>query len=199
MIYLQLFQVFVLVGLLGFGGGYGATALMQELIVTQRGWLTMKEFADVVTLSGMTPGPLGINIASIVGVQLGGILGTVVATFSYVLPSIVIVLLLSKLYLRYRQLNGVQRVLLGLQPAVCALILSTAVQLTGYALWGDSVPSLPLSELLSPTHTNWIAAGLCLAILILLQKKKISPLLAIFVSGAVGAGLYALLDIPVMS
>lgn len=194
MIYLQLFQVFALVGLLGFGGGYGATALMQELIVTQRGWMTMKEFADVITLSGMTPGPLGINIASFVGVQLGGGPGTIVATFSYVFPSVVIVLLLSRLYLKYRRLDGVQCVLLGLQPAVCALILSTAVQLTGYALWGDSFSSW--SQFLSWGSPNWIAAGLCTVILILLQKKKLSPILAIFVSGGVGAALYALAGIP---
>ena len=188
MIYLQLFLTFCTVGLLGFGGGYGATALMQDLVVTQRGWLTMKEFTDVITVSEMTPGPLGINIASFVGVQVAGVPGTVVATLSYVLPSIIIVSCLARIYLKYRQLEGVQRFLQGLQPAVCAMIFAAAARLAGNALWGGTI-TLPT--------TNWLAVGLCAVFFLLLRMKKISPLKAIFASGFIGAALYAALGLPI--
>ena len=182
MIYLQLFQTFFIVGLFGFGGGYGATALMQDLIVSGRGWLTMKEFADVITVSEMTPGPMGINIASFVGVQVAGIPGTVVSTLSYVLPSAIIVMLLAWFYMKYRQLKGVQQVLKGLQPAVCALIISAAVRLAVNAVWAGQVDF---------GNTNWVAAVMCVVLLLLLRKKVIAPIPAIFASGAVGAVIYA--------
>lgn len=183
MIYLKLFQTFFIVGLFGFGGGYGAAALMQDLIVTERGWLTMKEFADVITVSEMTPGPMGINIASFVGVRVAGVPGTLVSTLSYVLPSAVIVMLLARFYMKYRQLKGVQDVLKGLQPAVCALILSAAVRLLTNAVWAGHV---------AEENTNWTAAVMCAVLLVLLRKKKIAPIPAIFASGIVGAVIYAL-------
>lgn len=184
MIYLQMFQTFFTVGLFGFGGGYGATALMQDLIVSERGWLTMKEFADVVTVSEMTPGPMGINIASFVGVRVAGILGTVVATLSYILPSAVIVMILARVYIKYRNLTGVQEVLKGLQPAVCALIISAAARMTVNAVWAGEV---------SFQNTNWTAAVLCAAMLVLLRKKIIAPIPAIFISGFLGAMIYAVI------
>lgn len=186
MIYFQLFQTFVIVGLFGFGGGYGATALMQDLIVTERGWLTMKEFADVITVSEMTPGPMGINIASFVGVQVAGIPGTVVSTLSYVFPSAVIVMILARVYLKYRQIKAVQDVLKGLQPAVCALILSAAVRIFTNAVWGGEV---------CLESTNWTAAVMCAVFLWLLMRKRIRPIPAIFASGFAGALIYAFLGI----
>lgn len=175
-----------MVGLFGFGGGYGATALMQDLIVTGRGWLTMKEFADVITVSEMTPGPMGINIASFVGVQVAGITGTVVSTLSYVLPSAVIVMVLARFYMKYRQLKLVQQVLKGLQPAVCALIISAAVRLAVNAVWAGHVEI---------GNTNWTAAVMCTVFLVLLRKKVIAPIPAIFASGAIGAVIYTVLGI----
>lgn len=186
MIYLQLFQTFFTVGLFGFGGGYGATALMQDLIVTQRGWLTMKEFADVITVSEMTPGPMGINIASFVGVQVAGIPGTLVSTLSYVFPSAIIVMILAKVYMKYRKLKAVQDVLKGLQPAVCALIISAAVRLLNNAVWGGRIQM---------GNTNWTAAIMCAVLLVLLRLKKIAPIPAIFASGLVGAVIYGVCGI----
>ena len=183
MIYLQLFQTFFIVGLFGFGGGYGATALMQDLIVTERGWLTMKEFADVITVSEMTPGPMGINIASFVGVRVAGIAGTAVSTMSYVLPSAVIVMVLARFYMKYRQLKMVQQVLKGLQPAVCALSISAAVRLAVNAVWAGNI---------NFDKTNWIAAAMCAVLLVMLRKKRIAPIPAIFASGVVGAVLYGI-------
>ena len=79
MIYLQLFLVYLKIGLLGFGGGYAMLSMIQFEVVEKHAWMTMSEFADVVALSQMTPGPISINCATYVGYQVGGIFGSLLA------------------------------------------------------------------------------------------------------------------------
>ena len=107
MILLQLLWAFVQVGAFSFGGGYAALPLIEEQVVKVNHWLTAQEFTDIITISQMTPGPIAINSASFVGIRMGGILGTVVATFGCILPSLVIVLLLSYFFFKYRNLRMV--------------------------------------------------------------------------------------------
>ena len=106
MIFLQLFLVFIQIGIFGFGGGYSMISLIQGQVVTQYHWMTMQEFTDVVAISQMTPGPIGINAATYCGytaVQNAGlsesmaILGSAVATFALVLPSLILMILISKM------------------------------------------------------------------------------------------------------
>jgi len=187
MIYLDLFKVFFMVGLLGFGGGYASSALIQEYVVERYGWLTMQEFTNVLTISEMTPGPIGINIASFVGVQIGGILGTVVATLSYILPALIILTLLSYIYVKLKNLSAVQTFLAGLRPAVCAMIGAVGIRLFVNAIWGSTISNIDLSV------TNFIAFGMFAVLFVLLRTKKITPIPAIFASGFVGALLYWLI------
>ena len=116
MIYLRLFISFLQIGLFSIGGGYAAMPLIKEQIVDINGWLTLKEFTDLVTIAEMTPGPIAINAASFVGNQIGGILGSVVATLGCVIPSYVIVLSLAWIYFRYKNLSFNSGVLEGLRP-----------------------------------------------------------------------------------
>lgn len=190
MICFQLFKTFFLIGLFSFGGGMASMELIRSRVVTQQGWLTNSEFTDIISISEMTPGPLGINIASFVGTRVAGIPGTMAATFAYVLPALVIVMILAKVYYRYRNLNTVRGVLKGLHPAVAAMVLAAAVKLTGNAIWGGI-------EAFSLPATNWIAAVLAVIFFVLLQKKKIGPVQAILASGVTGAILYAMCGIPV--
>ena len=108
MTYFQLFLQFFLIGAFSFGGGLASMELIRQRVVAQQGWLTNSEFSDIISISEMTPGPLGINIASFVGVRIAGIPGTIISTCSYVLPSIFIVITISWIYYRYRTLKGVQ-------------------------------------------------------------------------------------------
>lgn len=105
MIFLQLFYTFFKIGLFGFGGGYAMLSMIQGEVVTRYGWLTAQEFTDIVAISQMTPGPIGINSATYVGyttlVEAGysagiGILGSCIATFAVVLPSFILMLTISK-------------------------------------------------------------------------------------------------------
>ena len=100
MILFDLFTTFLLLGAFSFGGGVGSMELIRSRVVTMRGWMTNAEFTDIISISEMTPGPLGINIASFVGARTAGIPGTIVATFSYVLPAIFIVMIMAKIFFR---------------------------------------------------------------------------------------------------
>ena len=129
MIYLKLFWSFFQVGLFSFGGGYAAMPLIQNQVVDRNGWLTMNEFADVITISQMTPGPIGINSATFVGTRIAGTTGAVLATLGCILSSCIIVLLLAYMYYKFRGLSAVQAILNGLRPAVIAMIASAGFSL----------------------------------------------------------------------
>ena len=127
MIYLQLFLSFLQIGMFSFGGGYAAMPLIQGQVVTTHGWLTMSEFTDLITISQITPGPIAVNSATFVGLKIAGIPGAVVATVGCILPSCIIVTILARLYLKYRNLDLLQGVLKSLRPAVVAMIASAGI------------------------------------------------------------------------
>lgn len=185
MIYAELFRTFFLIGLFSFGGGYASMELIRNRVVVQRQWLTNTEFTDIISIAEMTPGPLGINIASFVGTRTAGIPGTVTATIAYVLPALVIVIILARVYDTCRTLSGVQGVLNGLHPAVAAMVLAAAWKFV-ISAWWDGAAQPVFSE------TNWIAAALSLIFLILLHRKKTGPIQTIFASGVAGAILYTI-------
>lgn len=118
MIYLQLFWAFFQIGLFSVGGGYAAMPMIQSQVVNGFGWLTMAEFADVVTIAEMTPGPITLNAATFVGTQMAGIPGAIAATFGCIVPSCIIVTTLAVLYKKFSHTNVVQRLLSGMRPGL---------------------------------------------------------------------------------
>lgn len=183
MIYLKLFLSFFQVGLFSIGGGYAALPLIQNQVVEINGWLTMKEFSDLITIAEMTPGPIAINSASFVGNRIGGIAGSLAATFGCVLPSFIIVLTLAYLYQRYRKLTVVQGILEGLRPAVVALIASAGLSILTLALWGEK----GISDIGS---INLIAVALVALSLFVLRKWRPNPIFVILGTGAAGILIY---------
>ncbi|MFR8459918.1 MAG: chromate transporter [Ruthenibacterium lactatiformans] len=143
MIHLELFWSFFQIGLFSIGGGYAAMPLIQHQVVELHPWLTLEaELGDIITISQMTPGPIAINSATFVGLQLGGLPGALVATAGCVLPSCIIVLTLAYVYYRYRGLSMVQGLLAGLRPAVVAMIASAGVTLVNLSFFGaDALPA----------------------------------------------------------
>ncbi len=183
---LELFQTFFVLGAFSFGGGLASMELIRSRVVTVHGWMSNSDFTDLVSISEMTPGPLGINIASFTGIQIAGIPGTIAATTAYVLPSAIIVIIMARFYFKYRDLSLVSGILKGLRPAVVAMILVSVVKLAGNAWWGGT-------EFFNLLETNWIAVALSAAALILIQKKKVGPVQAILLCGVVGGVIYAFL------
>ena len=142
MIYWQLFLSFLQIGMFSFGGGYAALPLIQEQVVTQHGWLSRSEFTDLITISQMTPGPIAVNSATFVGIRLAGFLGALAATFGCILPSCILVTVLSYLYLKYRKMSMLQGVLETLRPAVVSMIAAAGVSILITAFWNDAVSFL---------------------------------------------------------
>ena len=189
MIILKLIQVFLLLGAFSFGGGLGSMELIRSRVVDQQMWLTNAEFTDIISISEMTPGPLGINIASFVGTRVAGVPGTIAATLSYVAPAVVIVILMARVYFKYRDLGIVKAVLSSLHPAVAAMVISAALRLCANAWWGGGIADFRFEDL------NHIGIGLSFVMLVLLQKKKLGPVQAILFSGVIGAVLYGLVPL----
>ena len=143
---------FLKIGAFSFGGGYAVLAMIQQEVVEGKGWIDPAAFVNIVAIAEMTPGPIAINSATFVGIQVAGLPGALVATAGCVFPSCVIVMALAYIYYRYRGLSTVQGVLAGLRPAVVAMIASAGLSLLIMALYGQR--TLP-ADLRSP---DWIAA-----------------------------------------
>lgn len=191
MIYWELLWSFIQIGLFSIGGGYASMPLIQAQVVDKYHWLTLTEFADIITISQMTPGPVAINSATFVGMRIGGIGGALVATLGCILPSCAIVLTLSWIYFKYRSVSVVQGVLAGLRPTIVALIASAGVTILLMSFFGGATESLfhlPFSQL------DWVAVVLFALCLILLRKTKVSPLLIMAGAGVVGMVTYPLLN-----
>ncbi|GHT30574.1 chromate transporter [Bacteroidia bacterium] len=182
MIFLQLFWVYLKIGLFNFGGGYAMLSLIQHEIVDKHGWITTQEFTDIVAISQMTPGPIGINSATYVGytavLNAGyppamAILGSAVTTISVCIPSFILVLLVSYYFTRFRKNKYVEYAFLGLRPATVGLIAAAA--------------------LLLMTPDNFIDYKSILlfgAAFLLTWKLKVHPILTILLAGIAGLILY---------
>lgn len=181
----ELFLSFLQVGLFSVGGGYVAIPLIRQQVVDQHGWISMAIFNDLVTIAEMTPGPIGINAATFVGVRAAGLPGAIVASLGFVLPSLVIVSLLGWLYFRYRKVQMMQSVLGGLRPVVVALIASAALGIALQAVFGGLTVSI--------AATDWLALGLMIAAFIALRVLKWHPILTMLGCGVVYTVLSLLL------
>ena len=176
MIYLQLFLSFLQIGLFSFGGGYPAMPLIQDQVVTAQGWLSMPEFTDLITISQMTPGPIAINSATFVGMKIAGVPGAVAATVGCVFPSCVIVTLLARLYLKYRDMSLLQGILGSLRPAVVAMVAAAGISILITAFWGgDQIGSLE--------STRWWMVGIFALCVLFLKKLNWNPIAVMLSAG----------------
>lgn len=186
MIYLELFWSFLQIGLFSIGGGYAAMPLIQNQVVDLHPWLTMSQFADIMTIAEMTPGPIAINSATFVGIQVAGFPGAVIATLGCVFPSCIIVMTLAFIYYRFRGLNMVQGILAGLRPAVIAMIASAGISLFIMAIYGNqTIPANPVSF-------DAIALVIFITGFFILRKWKPNPLYVMAGSGIAGIILYSI-------
>ena len=182
MIYIELFLTFFLIGMFTIGGGYSMLPLIQNEVVNVHGWIDETTFTDIVAISQMTPGPIGINSATYVGYEvlsksgaseLMSVLGSFTATFAVVLPSFIIVLLLCKVYETWKNHPIFKGVMAGLKPAVIGLIGTAALTLA--------------------TPENFIdrkSFVICIVAFIALYFKKVGPFAIIGLGAIVGLLVY---------
>ena len=191
MIYLTLFLTFLKIGLFTFGGGYAMIPLIQETVLTNN-WLTEEELLNFIAIAESTPGPIAINMATFIGTAQGGILGAIFATMGVVLPSFVIILIISAFLKNLLQYNCVKTVLNSIKPVIVGLITATAITLFLSTIFsikniGDSfgidvfgIIIFFIIAVLSITFKKF-------------RKKQISPILLILFSGLLGIVFYGIL------
>lgn len=179
MIYLELFLGFLKVGCFTFGGGYGAVALIRDVVLS-KGWLSEEMLTYMIAVSESTPGPIMVNMATYIGSSQGGLPGAAVATLGVVLPSFFIILLVSSLLASAIKNKYVQAVLRGLKPCVVGIVLATGIWMTTKNFVpGFDFRALILTALLAVLPVVW--KQVC--------KKKLSPIALIAISA--GAGIVA--------
>ena len=170
MIYLELFLIFFKIGAFTFGGGYAMLPLIQQEVLSQ-GWMQLVNF---IAVSESTPGPLAVNLSTYIGAETGGLLGSFCATVGVVLPSFVIILLVSKFYQAFQTNTLVKGCMNGLRPTVVGMI--------GASLLSVGASAFPAAG----GVMQWVLAAVLLAAILVAHWKKVHPILLIVGSAVVG-------------
>lgn len=196
MIFLQLFWVFFQIGLFGFGGGYAMLSLIQAEVVNHYRWITESQFTEIVAISQMTPGPIGINSATYIGYTVtGSVWGSALSTFAVMLPSFILVLTISFFFARFRRNKYVEAIFVGVRPATVGLIASAALVLSlrpmGFLLLMQHPELVSLNDLVvRDNFIDWKSILLFVLGFVATLRKKISPILIIVLAGVAGLLLY---------
>lgn len=167
MIYLQLAFEFFKIGLFSFGGGYATIPFLYHISQTYN-WYSLSELTQMIAVASITPGPVGINVATYAGLKTSGILGSLIATFSEMIPSLILVLIVAKLLKKFSDNFYVKSIIESLKPISCALLTSVAI------------------GLIKPEINNYKAMLLLCFLLVLSWKKKRDPLFYITISAIIG-------------
>lgn len=170
--YLKLFYIFFKIGLFSFGGGYAMLPLIRQEVVINNHWLGAKEFTDLIAISQATPGPIAINGATYVGYKVSGFLGSIFSTLGVILPSIIIMLIITKSFLSFKNNKYVESAFLGLRPATIGLIAAAAI-LVG-----------------ADSFIDYKSFIIFIGIFIASYKYEADPILLTVISGIIGFILY---------
>lgn len=180
MIYLELFYTFFTIGLFTFGGGYAMLPLIQQKVI-DHGWMEMEQLVDFVAISESTPGPFAVNIATYVGAETGGVLGSVCATLGVVLPSFIIILIVAKFYLKFKNSKAVSGVMYGLRSAVVGLMAAALFGMLTTVFFHNV--DVSWANVLRP---EFLCSAVIFGVMTVLALKKISPIIIIGISAAAG-------------
>lgn len=185
MIYLELFLGFLKIGFFSFGGAYSAIPLIREVVLNY-GWIEEEKLSYMIAVSESTPGPIMVNLATYVGNEKGGILGSIIATLTVILPAFLIVILLTAIFKNFIKKAAVAAVMNGLKSSVIGIILATGFYMAlGNIIGSVSAPAFSLTAFIMTV---------CLALIYfgsrIFYKKGMSPILLIVISAAAGVIVY---------
>ncbi len=179
-IYLLLFLEFFKMGALTFGGGYAMIPFIEETVLSH-GWMTTRELVDFIAISESTPGAFAVNISTYIGSEVGGILGALCATVGLVLPPFIVIILIAKIYDRFKRSAIVQGAMLGLKSTVVGLIGATVLSVGIEIFFSEGINFDVLK-----TANFYVSLGIFAVSLFLLLYKKLNPILIIALSAAAG-------------
>jgi chromate transporter len=167
-------------GALTFGGGYAMIPFIEETVLSH-GWMTTRELVDFIAISESTPGAFAVNISTYVGSEVGGILGALCATVGLVLPPFIVIILIAKIYDRFKRSTIVQGAMLGLKSTVVGLIGATVLSVGIEIFFSEGINFDVLK-----TANFYVSLGIFAISLFLLLYKKLNPILIIAISAALG-------------
>ena len=168
----KLYLAFLKIGTFSFGGGYAMLPFIQKEIVEKNNWISSTEFTDIIGISQMTPGPVAINSATFVGYKISGVIGSIVATLGVITTSFILVVIINRILDKLKEFKMVQAALLGMKPALIALII--------YAFW----------DLAIDAYKDWKSIFITVIIAVVLWSKKVHPILVIVIAAILGLVFY---------
>lgn len=183
MIYLELFYTFFMIGAFTFGGGYAMLPIIQSEVSARWGDVISEQaIVDFVAVSESTPGPFAVNMATYIGAEMGGILGSACSTLGVVLPSFIIILIVAKCYEKFRNSSVVKGCMTGLKPAVVGMIAGAVlnVAMTVFFPAGLTVGVFSAAAF----YVSLAVFG----VMLLLALKKVHPIVIVCLSAAIGIG-----------
>ena len=169
---IKLYLAFLKIGTFSFGGGYAMLPFIQKEIVEKNNWISSTEFTDIIGISQMTPGPVAINSATFVGYKISGVIGSIVATLGVITTSFILVVIINRILDKFKEFKMVQAALLGMKPALIALII--------YAFW----------DLAIDAYKDWKSIFITVIIAVVLWSKKVHPILVIVIAAIFGLVFY---------
>ncbi|MBT9136204.1 MAG: putative chromate transport protein [Firmicutes bacterium] len=172
MIYLELFISFFTIGAFSFGGGYAMIPLIERELVRNQAWLTAQQFIDILAIAEITPGPVAINAATFAGYKVGGLIGGMFATLGIVVPSLLAVMTVAYLFLRFQGAPLIRSALTAIRPVVVVLIFMAAVTVG------------------RQTILDFKSAGIAVLVLILMLRTKLNPILLLIGAGIAGVIIF---------
>ena len=184
---LQLFATFFVMGLVNFGGGGAMLSLIQTEVVTRHAWISEAQFTDIVAISQTTPGPVGINCATYVGYEVGGIAGSAAATLALILPSLLVFFVIMHFYARWHRTRAWSSAMGALRPVVAGLIGAAALVLMYHLGFGERGLECSVLRENFPDWKSWLLCGGAVAASL---AFKVNPILLILIGAVAGFFLY---------
>ncbi|MBO4554426.1 MAG: chromate transporter [Clostridia bacterium] len=194
MIYLDLFWTFFKIGLFTIGGGQAMIPMIMTNVV-DKGWMPYESLVDFIAISESTPGPFAINIATYTGIETAGIFGAMCATLGVVLPSVIIILLIAKIFTQFMKKRAVKEVFLGVGATVTGLLASVWLSLFLTIIFGISIANYQVVGNFTP---DWLSLGIFAVVLpisfIKIKGKKFPPILIVVICALLGLLVFGLCD-----
>lgn len=193
MILFELFYVFFFIGLFTIGGGYAMIPMIKDEVVA-RGWMTMEELLNFFAIAESTPGPFAVNTATLVGFSQAGIVGSIVATLSVVLPSFIIILIIAKFITNFLKYKEVKWALDGVKPIIVGLIIGVVINLVVNNIFGLASIIDAFKTTIDIKTIDYMSLIIMIAMFLLKMKfKKLNPIYMIIISAILGIVIYGLI------
>ena len=185
---IKLLLVFCKIGLLGFGGGMAIVSLIFDSI-QQFGTISQTEFADIVAIAQVTPGPIAINTATYVGYNCAGLLGSLAATAGVAIHAFILTAITAKMMKEFSESPLVKGGLEGIRPATVGMIATAMITLTTPAILAEEHLGARFNDVLQNMPVDLVSCAICLATVVLIGKYKKNPFIVLIVMGCIGAVL----------